>query len=119
MLLTTGRMLYHYNIMTRHSKNLDTPRPRELAEINPADAANIGLSESDMVRLTSRRGSIVANVTVTDRVAPGIVFMTFHYKEPPVNELTNSVFDPITKTAEYKVCAVNIQKLEGGENALK
>jgi formate dehydrogenase alpha subunit len=113
ILLTTGRMLYHYNIMTRHSRNLDSLRPFELAEINPADAANIGLSEGDTVRVTSRRGSIVAKVTITDKVTPGIVFMTFHYKETPVNELTNSAYDPITKTAEYKVCAIKIEKFDG------
>ena len=110
ILLTTGRMLYHYNIMTRHSKNLDTLRPHELAEINPYDAAKLGICEGDEIRVTSRRGSIVTRVTITDKVAPGVMFMTFHYKESPVNELTNSAFDPVTKTAEYKVCAVKIEK---------
>jgi predicted molibdopterin-dependent oxidoreductase YjgC len=49
-------------------------------------------------------------VTVTDTVPEGVVFMTFHYKESPVNELTNSAFDPVTKTAEFKVCAVRVEK---------
>ncbi len=57
----------------------------------------------------SRRGSITTRVTVTDTVPPGVVFMTFHYKESPVNELTNAAFDPVTKTAEFKVCAVRIE----------
>lgn len=113
VLLTTGRMLYHYNIMTRHSKNLDTLRPWELAEINPVDAARIGVSDGDEMRVTSRRGSIVTKVVITDKLSPGIIFMTFHYKESPVNELTNSAFDPVTKTAEYKVCAVAIEKHAG------
>lgn len=110
VLLTTGRMLYHYNVMTRHSKNLNTLRPHELAEINAVEAQKYGLAEGEEIRVTSRRGSIVTKVTVTDRVPPGIMFMTFHYKESPVNELTNSAFDPITKTAEYKVSAVKIEK---------
>lgn len=113
VLLTTGRMLYHYNIMTRHSNNLDTLRPHELAEINPLDAAKLDLAEGDQIRVTSRRGSIVARVTITDKLKPGVVFMTFHYKESPVNELTNSAFDPISKTAEYKVSAVKIEKYAG------
>ncbi|AOY77789.1 formate dehydrogenase [Clostridium formicaceticum] len=109
-LLTTGRMLYHYNIMTRHSKNLDTLRPFELAEINPVDAKEIGIIDGDQIRVSSRRGSIITRVKVTERVSPGLLFMTFHYKESPVNELTNSAFDPVTKTAEYKVSAVKIER---------
>ena len=87
-------------------------RPHELAQINPADAERLALGEGDMARVTSRRGSITTRVTVTDTVPPGVVFMTFHYKESPVNELTNSAFDPVTKTAEFKVCAVRIEKEE-------
>jgi predicted molibdopterin-dependent oxidoreductase YjgC len=111
ILLTTGRMLYHYNIMTRYSANLEGLRPHELAQINPIDAAALALGEGDMARVTSRRGSITTHVTVTDTVPEGVVFMTFHYKESPVNELTNAAFDPVTKTAEFKVCAVRIEKV--------
>lgn len=110
VLLTTGRMLYHYNIMTRNSDNLNNLRPHELAEINPVDAAKLGVCDGEEIRVTSRRGSIVTRVVVTEKLAPGVMFMTFHYKESPVNELTNSASDPITKTAEYKVCAVKIEK---------
>ncbi|KPU43375.1 formate dehydrogenase H [Oxobacter pfennigii] len=110
MLLTTGRMLYHYNIMTRHSSNLDTLRPHELAEINPEDAEKLGIQDGEEIRVTSRRGSIVTKTIITDKVSPGVMFMTFHYKESPVNELTNSAYDPISKTAEYKVSAVKIEK---------
>lgn len=111
ILLSTGRMLYHYNIMTRHSKKLNDIRPYELAEMNPVDAEKLGVKEEDFVRVTSRRGSITTRVTITERVKPGMMFMTFHYKESPVNELTNSAFDPITKTAEYKISAVKVEKL--------
>lgn len=110
ILLSTGRMLYHYNIMTRHSKKLDDIRPHELAEVNPIDAEKIGVKEEEFVRVTSKRGSILTRVTITDKVKPGMMFMTFHYKESPVNELTNSAFDPITKTAEYKISAVRVEK---------
>ncbi len=110
ILLTTGRMLYHYNIMTRHSANLENLRPHELAQVNPIDAERLGLADGDVARVSSRRGSITTHVVVTDIVPPGVCFMTFHYKESPVNELTNSAFDPVTKTAEFKVCAVRIEK---------
>ena len=115
VLLSTGRMLYHYNIATRYSKNLDGIRPYELAEINPIDAKRMGIVEEEIVRVSSRRGSILTRVTITDKVKPGMMFMTFHYKESPVNELTNAAFDPITKTAEYKVSAVKVEKVSAEE----
>ncbi len=111
-LLTTGRMLYHYNIMTRHSSSLEMLRPHELAEVNPVDAERMGFEDGEMIRVTSRRGSITTRIVTTTRVPVGTMFMTFHYKESPVNELTNSASDPVTKTAEFKVCAVRMDKLE-------
>jgi len=114
MLLNTGRMLYHYNVMTRLSGRLNALRPYELAQINPADAERLGLREEDEIRVTSRRGSIVTRVTITDRVKPGSIFMTFHYWESPVNELTSSHSDPVTKTGEYKVSAIKIEKVPNG-----
>lgn len=112
ILLTTGRMLFHYGVMTVNSKNLNDISPYELAEINPIDAAKYGVEEEGFLRVTSRRGSILTRVTITDRVKPGMMFMTFHFKESPVNELTNAAYDPITKTAEYKISAVKIEKVD-------
>jgi formate dehydrogenase major subunit len=68
------------------------------------------VSTGDAMRVSSRRGSVLTTANVTERVPPGIMFMTFHYWETAVNELTNSAFDPISKTAEYKVSAVKIEK---------
>ncbi len=113
ILLTTGRKLYHYNIMTPYSESLLTLDPVERAEINPVDAASVGVTDDDEICVISRRGSITTKIRITGRVPPGIIFMTFHYKESPANELTNSVFDPIAKTGEYKVCAVKIEKHSG------
>ena len=112
ILLTTGRMLFHYGVMTVNSKSLNDISPYELAEINPIDAAKYGVEEEGFLRVTSRRGSILTRVTITDRVKPGMMFMTFHFKESPVNELTNAAYDPITKTAEYKISAVKIEKVD-------
>jgi predicted molibdopterin-dependent oxidoreductase YjgC len=111
-LLTTGRMLYHYNISTRISASLEMLRPHELAEVSPGDAERLGFVDGEMIRVTSRRGSITTHIRVTDKVPTGIVFMTFHFKESPVNELTNSAGDPVTQTAEFKVCAVRMEKLD-------
>jgi len=111
ILLTTGRMLYQYNISTRQSETLEYLAPHEAAEINPIDAGKIGLTDDDEMRVTSRRGSVVTRVKITERVPPGIMFMTFHFWETAVNELTNSAFDPIANTAEYKVSAVKIEKV--------
>jgi len=110
ILLSTGRMIYHYNVMTRYSDNLDDIRPYELAELNPREAKELGVKDKDVIRVTSRRGSILTRVVVTDKVKPGMMFMTFHYRESPVNELTNAAYDPITLTAEYKITAVKIEK---------
>lgn len=113
ILLSTGRMLYHYGIMTRHSNGLNTLWSEELAEVNPADAEKWGIADGDQIRVTSRRGSLVTRIRITERVLPGVIFMTYHFKESPVNELTNSAFDPITKTGEYKVCAVKVEPVTG------
>lgn len=112
IILTTGRALYHYNVMTRYSNALDGIRPHELVEICKDDAEKYGLVDGDFVKITSRRGTCVGRAVITDRVKPGLIFMTFHYVETPVNQLTSAHYDPIAKTAEYKVTAVNIQKVE-------
>ncbi len=111
ILLNTGRMLYQYNVSTRYSNAVDSIRPYELAEMNPVDAERLGVGEEDFVRVSSRRGSIETRITITERVKPGNMFMTFHYRESPVNELTNAAYDPITKTAEYKISAVKVEKV--------
>lgn len=109
-LLTTGRKLGHYNVTTRFSKLLESINPFEEAEVNPEDAKAMGLSTHDFVRVTSRRGSVLTRIQVTDRVKPGMVFMTFHFPETPTNELTQSAYDPVTLTGAYKISAVRLDK---------
>ncbi len=115
MLLSTGRMLYHYNITTRFSDALDTIRPYELAELNPEDAERMDMVDGEIVKVSSRRGEILTRIVITDKVKPGMMFMTFHYRESPVNEITNPAHDPITKTAEYKIAAVKVEKVSEEE----
>ena len=82
-----------------------------MAMIHPADAATLGVCTGDKVRVTSRRGSVVTKVDVTDKVLTGMIWMSFHYRETPTNELTVNAFDPVSKTGEYKVAAVQIEKI--------
>lgn len=111
IILSTGRTLYHYNVMTRYSDALDGILPHELIEICAEDAAKYCLEDGDFMRVTSRRGSVVGRAKITEKVKPGLIYMTFHFSETPVNQLTSAHYDPITKTAEYKVTAVNIKKV--------
>lgn len=109
-LLSTGRKLGHYNITTRHSSALEQHASEELAELNPQDARKLRLKDGERIQVRSRRGSIETKVRLTDRVPPGMIFMTFHYKESPVNQLTNGACDSVAGTYEYKVCAVQLTK---------
>ncbi|OPL15198.1 MAG: formate dehydrogenase [delta proteobacterium MLS_D] len=109
--LTTGRVLYHYHTgtMSRLSKGMMERYPESLVEVNPADAEKLGIADGGSVRVSSRRGSVTAKTLITDRVAPGVVFMNFHFREAAVNLVTNPVFDPVAKIPEYKVCAVRLE----------
>jgi len=111
MLLSTGRVLYHWHggEMTRRSQGLMEIYGRSLVEINPQDAEMMGLNGKKQVRIVSRRGSIEAQAWITDRVPPGMVFANFHFPESSANELTIAALDPVAKIPEYKVCAVKVE----------
>jgi predicted molibdopterin-dependent oxidoreductase YjgC len=109
LLLTTGRVLEHWHsgALTHHSQ-LTNLYPEALVEIHPQDAARLGISDRQVVRVTSRRGSVVLRATVTTKTTPGVVFIPFHFREAAANLLTNDVIDPLAKILEYKVCAVRV-----------
>lgn len=111
--LNTGRRLYHYHTgtMTRRTRGLNTIYSEEFIEVNPTDACKIGVSDGELVKVSSRRGSINVKVNVTERVPQGMVFTSFHFSEVAVNFLTNSARDPIAKIPELKVSAVKIEKI--------
>jgi formate dehydrogenase alpha subunit len=111
-IMCTGRQLYHWHTgtMTRRSKGLDQREPVPTVEINPADAAALGVGEGDMVRLTSRRNSLRIGVRISDRVARRQVFVPFHFREAAANLLTSPVLEPHAKMASLKVCAVRIDR---------
>ena len=108
--LSTGRMLYHWHggVLSRHSQGLAEIKSEAEVEINPNDAKKLKLSEGDLVELTSRRGNIITKVHVTDRSPEGVTFMTFHFKEAPVNQLTIDELDPLAKIPAFKVCSIRI-----------
>jgi len=113
LILTTGRVIYHWHggEMTHRARGLEAMYPEALIEINPLDARKAGIREGDMMKVASRRGEIVAKALVTERVAPGVVFSTFHFAESAANFLTNPVLDPQAKIPEYKACAVRVEKV--------
>lgn len=111
MLLSTGRVLYHWHggQMTRRSKGLLEIYPEALIEVNESDAEKLGLNGDKRVRVSSRRGAIEAQAMITDRVPPGMVYANFHFPEASANELTIAALDPVAKIPEYKVCAVKVE----------
>jgi predicted molibdopterin-dependent oxidoreductase YjgC len=111
LLMTTGRVLYHYHTgtMSRLSRGSMERYPESLVEINPRDAERLGITEGKTVKVTSRRGSLTAKASVTDRSPEGTIFMNFHFREAAVNLLTNPALDPVAKIPEYKVSAVRIE----------
>lgn len=115
LILTTGRSLFHWHTGTvsRKVAGLNEFMGEGLVEINPEDAKALGITDGEMVKISSRRGEITAKASLTEVSPPGVVFMTFHFAESPTNMLTNPALDPVSKIPEYKVCAVRIDKNGG------
>lgn len=112
--LTTGRRYESYNTHTQtryYAEGVKIRQTEESVDIHPDDANKLGIQDGDVVEVSSRRGSLTVKAKVTDQVVPGLVFMSFHWKEVPTNRLTLNEYDPISGTAEYKACAVKITSL--------
>jgi formate dehydrogenase major subunit/formate dehydrogenase alpha subunit len=121
MILTTGRILhqYHSRTMTGRSPGLDALRPEPEVEVHPQDAERLGIRTGERVRVISRRGAVEVPANVTDRVAPGLVFLSFHYATGAANLLTNPAVDPVARIPELKVCAIRLEvpgRLAGRHN---
>jgi predicted molibdopterin-dependent oxidoreductase YjgC len=110
-ILNTGRQMYHWHTgtMSRRSEGLDSREPVPIIEVHPGDAIDLGVGEGDTVRVTSRRGSILIGVRISDRQAPGQVFMPMHFREAAANLLTNPQLDPYARIASFKISAVRIE----------
>jgi predicted molibdopterin-dependent oxidoreductase YjgC len=108
--LTTGRRLqaYHTRTQTGRSQGIDYLLSEESLEIHPDDMAEWGLADGDWAHLTSRRGTVKIRARGTDISPRGTVFCSFSFGDVPVNILTGSGYDPVTETAELKVCPVSV-----------
>jgi formate dehydrogenase alpha subunit len=113
LILTTGRLLFHWHTgtMTRRSGTLTDQVNEAYVEMNPEDALPLGVSDGELVRVSSRRGSIRLKAAVTPRIKPGTVFIPFHFVEAAANRLTINALDPQAKIPEFKVCAVTVEKI--------
>jgi len=111
MTLSTGRVLYHWHggAITRRSKGLSEIYDEALIELSPQDAIKLSVNGNSRVKVSSRRGSIVARAWITDRVPEGMVFANFHFPEANANELTLAELDPIAKIPTFKVCAIKVE----------
>lgn len=109
LLLTTGRILSQYNVgaQTRRTPNVEWHSEDRL-EIHPHDAEDRGIKNGDWVGIQSRAGDTVLRATITDRVAPGVVYTTFHFPESGANVITTDNSDWATNCPEYKVTAVQV-----------
>jgi formate dehydrogenase (NADP+) alpha subunit len=113
LILTTDRSLYHYHTstMTGRVNGLKLLDSEEFILINPADADIFGLGDRELVRISTRRGSLEVRIKITDICPPGIVSMTFHFENTHTNLLTSPALDPVAKIPETKVAAARIDKL--------
>jgi formate dehydrogenase major subunit len=113
--LTTGRRLasYHSRTQTGRASGIDYLLSEERLEVNPADVSDWGLSDGGWATLSSPRGEVKVKVEATNRSPRGTVFASFSFNDVPVNYLTGGGYDPITHTAELKVCPVRVEPARG------
>lgn len=113
LILNTGRTVEHWHTRTKTAgiPILDTLSPRAWLEMNPRDARMLGLRPHERVDVLSARGTVRGiELRVTEIVAPGQVFMPFHFVEWNANAITQSEFDPVSREPNYKQCAVRVER---------
>ncbi len=115
LMLTTGRILWHYNAcaMTDKTEGLNAYAGSSFIEINDEDAARLGIADGDRVKVSSRRGVIESTAHVSPKTNRGETWMPFHFQDGNSNWLTNAALDNLCSTPEYKVCAVKVEKADG------
>jgi assimilatory nitrate reductase catalytic subunit len=113
--LNTGRTVEHWHTRTKTANVpvLERLSPAAWVEMNPRDARGLRLKPQDRVDVVSRRGRVRnVQLRVTETIAPGHVFVPFHYAEANANEATQSAFDPISREPNYKQAAVRVERAE-------
>ena len=115
MILTTGRQLEHWHTgsMTRRSRVLDAVEPEANCSLHPKTLRRLGVAPGEMLRLTTRRGSIEIMARADRVVAEDMVFLSFAYVEAAANILTNPALDPYGKIPEFKFSAVRVEPATG------
>jgi formate dehydrogenase major subunit len=114
LLLTTGRILSQYNVGAQTRRTANTLwHEEDVLEIHSHDAEQRGVRDGDWVRLASRAGETTLRARITDRVAPGVVYTTFHHPETQANVVTSEFSDWATNCPEYKVTAVQVSPSNG------
>jgi anaerobic selenocysteine-containing dehydrogenase len=111
--LNTGRVQEHWHTLTKTGRipELAAWVPEAYVEINPKDAEPLGLSSGERVAVVSRRGRVEVMVRVTAQVAPGGVFLNFHFGKQASNVLTGQFFDPLSFQPIFKLSAVRLERL--------
>jgi len=110
-ILTTGRQLEHWHTgsMTRRATVLDALEPAAVASLSRGTFTKLGIRPGDMVRVTTRRGTVELNSRQDDGIPDGVVFIPFAYVEAAANILTNPALDPFGKIPEFKFCAAKVE----------
>jgi len=111
LLFTTGRVLEHWHggSMTHRSHVLQSLEPGSYLELNPGDAHRLGIVSGEAVTVHSARAGIETRARTSAQVPPGVVFMSFHWRDAPANALTGRATDPLSGIPEFKVCAVRVE----------
>jgi formate dehydrogenase major subunit len=112
--LTTGRQLEHWHTgaMTRRATTLDALEPGAVASVSRGTIARLGMAPGDLVRVSTRRGSIELSARQDDAIPDGVVFIPFAFVEAAANLLTNPALDPFGKIPEFKYCAAKVERVE-------
>lgn len=113
LIMMTGRILYHYNTraMTGRTRGLMEKEGKSFIEMNTEDAVRLGIADGELVKASSRRGSIFTTARVSDKVSAGETWMPFHFPDGNANTLTNAALDKYARISEYKVCAIRVEKI--------
>lgn len=114
MVLSTGRLLEHWHTgaMTRRASQLDALEPEATAQLHPRDAARLGVTAGQQIRVSTRRGSIQLKARLDRDVAENMVFIPFAFVEAAANLLTNPQLDPFGKIPEFKFCAARVEAVQ-------
>jgi formate dehydrogenase major subunit len=113
-ILTTGRQLEHWHTgaMTRRATVLDAIEPSAVASVSRGTIANLGVAPGDMIRVTTRRGTVELVARQDDAIPDGVVFIPFAFVEAAANLLTNPKLDPFGKIPEFKFCAAKVEAVD-------